>query len=71
MKARSDKIEKNDAKMKDIRTNIIEHLRQSLSDPLFETNSMCLLVMQHSMTITEDEYNIGECGLARLKSETI
>ena len=71
MKARSDKIEKNDAKMKDIRTNIIEHLRQSLSDPLFETNSMSLLVTQLSMTLTEDEYDIGECGLARLKSETI
>ena len=71
MKARSDKIEKNDVKMKDIRTNIIEHLRQSLSDPLFEKNSMSLLVTQLSMTLTEDEYDIGECGLARLKSETI
>ena len=71
MKARSDKIEKNEDRMKDIRTNIIKHLQQSLSDPLFETSSMSLLVTQLSMTLTEDEYDIGECGLARLKSETI
>ena len=71
MKARSDKIEKNDEKMKDIRTNIIRYLQQSLSDPLFETSSMALLVTQLSMTLTEDEYEIGECGVARLNSETI
>ena len=52
MKARSDKIEKNDEKMKDIRTNIIRNLQQSLSDPLFETSSMALLVTQLSMTLT-------------------
>ena len=61
IKARSDKIEKNDEKMKTLRTNIIKHLQQSLSDPLFETSSMSLLVTQLSMTLTEDE--IGECGM--------
>jgi len=48
MKARSDKIDKNDEKMKVIRTNILKHLKQSLSDPLFETSSMSLLVSQLS-----------------------
>ena len=71
MKARSDKIERNDDKMKILRTNIIKHLQTSLSDPLFETSSMSLLVTQLSMTLTEDEYEIGECGIARLKSETV
>ena len=71
MKARSDKIEKNDEKMKIIRTNILKHLKQSLSDPLFESSSMSLLVTQLSSTLTDDEYEIGECGLARLKSEAV
>ena len=71
MKARSDKIDKNDEKMKVIRTNILKHLKQSLSDPLFETSSMSLLVSQLSSTLTDDEYEIGECGLARLKSEAV
>ena len=44
MKSRTYKIEKNDEKMKVIRTNILNHLNQSLSDPLFETGSMSLLV---------------------------
>ena len=57
--------------MKVIRTNIIKHLQQSLSDPLFETSSMSLLVMQLSLTLTDDEYEIGECGVARLKSEVV
>ena len=57
--------------MKVIRKNIMKHLQQSLSDPLFETSSMPLLVTQLSLTLTNDEYEIGECGVARLKSETV
>ena len=49
----------------------MKHLQQSLSDPLFETNSMSLLVTQLSLTLTDDEYEVGECGVARLKSETV
>ena len=71
MKARSDKIENNDEKMKVIRANLLKHLKQSLSDPLFESSSMSLLVSQLSSTLTDDEYEIGECGLARLKSESV
>ena len=71
MKARSDKLEKNDEKMKLIRTNLMRHLQQSLSDPLFETSSMSMLVTQLSLTLMDDEYEIGECGLARLNSETV
>ena len=71
MKARNDKIEKNDEKIKILRKNIMKHLQQSLSDPLFETSSMSLLVTQLSVTLTDDEYEVGECGLARLKSETV
>ena len=71
MKARKDKIDQNDEKMKDLRKNIMKHLQQSLSDPLFETSSMSLLVTQLSLTLTDDEFEIGECGVARLKSETV
>ena len=71
MKARSDKIEHNESKMKTIRSNIMRHLQQSLSDPLFESSSMSLLVMQLSSSLSEDEYEIGECGVARLKSEVV
>ena len=71
MKARSDRIEHNDVKMKTIRSNIMKHLQQSLSDPLFESSSMSLLVMQLSSSLSEDEYEIGECGVARLKSEIV
>ena len=71
MKARKDKIEQNDEKIDGIRKNIMKHLQESLSDPLFETNSMSLLVTQLSLTLTDDEYEVGECGVARLKSETV
>ena len=71
MKARSDKIDKYDANMKALRSNIMTYLQQSLADPLFETNSMSLLVMQLSLTLAEDEYQIGECGLATLKAESV
>ena len=71
MKARSDKIEQNDDKLKTIRSNIMKHLQQSLSDPLFESSSMSLLVKQLSSSLSEDEYEIGECGLARIKSEAV
>ena len=49
----------------------MKHLQQSLSDPLFETSSMSLLVNQLSLTLSDDEYEVGECGVARLKSETV
>ena len=55
MKARNDKIEKNYEKIKILRKNIMKHLQQSLSDPLFETSSMSLLVTQLSVTLTDDE----------------
>ena len=71
MKARSDKIEQNDDKLKIIRSNIMKHLQQSLSDLLFESSSMSLLVKQLSSSLSEDEYEIGECGLARIKSEAV
>ena len=32
---------------------------------------MSLLVMQLSSSLSEDEYEIGECGVARLKSEVV
>ena len=32
---------------------------------------MSLLVTQLSSTLTDDEYEIGECGLARLNSEAV
>jgi len=71
MKARKDEIDQNEEKIKVLRKNIMKHLRQSLSDPLFETSSMSLLVTQLSLTLTNDEYEVGECGVARLKSETV
>jgi len=71
MKARSDKIEQNAGKLKIIRSNIMKHLQKSLSDPLFESSSMSLLVKQLSSSLSEDEYDIGECGLARIKSEAV
>ena len=49
----------------------MKHLQQTLSDPLFETRSMSLLVNQLSLTLSDDEYEVSECGVARLKSETI
>ena len=58
-------------KRKSLEKNIMKHLQQSLSDPLFETSSMPLLVTQLSLTLTNDEYEIGECGVARLNSETV
>ena len=54
MKVRKDKIEQNDEKMKIIRKNIMKHLQQSLSDPLFETSSMSLLVTQLSLTLSDN-----------------
>ena len=66
MKARSDKIEQNDDKLKIIRSNIMKHLQQSLSDPLFESSSMSLLVKQLSSSLSEDEYEIGECALCNV-----
>jgi len=48
MKARSDIIEHNDVRMKILKSNIMKHLQQSLSDPLFESSSMSLLGMQLS-----------------------
>ena len=56
MKARSDIIEHNDVRMKILKSNIMKHLQQSLSDPLFESSSMSLLVMQLSRALSEDEY---------------
>ena len=64
MKARKDKIEQNDEKIDSIRKNIMKHLQESLSDPLFETNSMSLLVTQLSLTLTDEEYEVGDCGVA-------
>ena len=48
--------EKYENKMKVLRTSILKHLEQSISDPFFESSNMSLLVTQLSFTLKETDY---------------
>ena len=71
MKIKNSKMEKNERRMKVLRRSIVKHLQDSLPDPLFESMSMSMLVMQLSLTISDDEYEVGENGSVTLKKEMI
>ena len=63
--------EKYENKMKVLRTSILKHLEQSISDPFFESSNMSLLVTQLSFTLKEDDYVVKEDGHLKIKQDEV